>query len=127
MEDNRRNTKYGKLDENGRIEYAPYCLKTDEGWIVTSDPQPYIEAGYKPIRRDPYPSDGGYYIRKTTESNAEIIEGWEAAEPPQTEEDKLMKRLGTIEEQLKAVQDQQTDAELALVEMYESGLLGKEI
>lgn len=103
---------FGKLDENGKLIYAPYTIKTANGFVlITTDPEEYKKRGYYPIVDLPYPQDDYIYERSIWKKENKIYNGWIKVK-------KREENLGNQEiDDLKA---NLTEIELAIAELYES-------
>lgn len=73
--------KYAKLI-NGYPSYAPNPIIYNDNYIGNPPISIYEEKGYKPLVYTPQPDVEGdeYYITTWTETENEIIQGWEKIE-----------------------------------------------
>ena len=76
------NFKFGRINENGGIEYAPVPIEKDGVKIWTNQPEYYLEAGYFPVMRtDPPEKEGLVFVPYWEEENGKCIQKWEEREP----------------------------------------------
>lgn len=87
--------RYGKINNN-EIEYAPNPLRFDGKDVFTTDPAVFLSQGYKPIAEEPYPDDGKTYRQITTETETEIVLGWEEYEPDEIDDSELLDRISEV-------------------------------
>lgn len=82
--------KYAKLI-NGIIRYAPNPLLNGEVYIGNPPDSVYETQGYKPVTYTSMPEapNGYYYTETWTETEDEIVQGWELVEEPITDEEAL--------------------------------------
>lgn len=75
--------KYAKL-ENGYPHYAPNPIRVDGNYVGNPPGDVYLAEGYKPVRHtEPGETPDGYFWAETwTETDSEIVQGWEAVELP---------------------------------------------
>ena len=81
---------YAKLVEE-RLQFAPNPINVDGNYIGNPDGETYAAQGYKLVQfTDPPEAPEGYAYEPTwTESEDEIVQGWELVEEPITEEEAL--------------------------------------
>lgn len=102
---------FGKLAKGNKIIYAPTPIEILGRKVYTNDPESYRQLGYYPIEYIDYPTDGNLYIQTFAQEGDKIIAGWKEDKSPKPE---------TVEEQIKKLAEAQTEAELALAEIYEA-------
>lgn len=77
------NYNFGKLDENGNIEFAPLPLPVN-GNTWTNDPEIYFSCGFFPIQNtEPPVKEGFYYTSFYVLENDVIVQKWEEHEEPE--------------------------------------------
>ena len=75
---------YAKLIE-GELVFAPNPIKVGEAYIGNPPGSVYKAEGYKPVTyTDPpgEPDEGYQWVETWTETDSEIVRGWEAVELP---------------------------------------------
>lgn len=71
------NTKFGKLDASGNIQYAPIPLVIDGTNVWTNVGASYTKEGYYPIVRTEAPDrEGCYYTSYFVLDGSVIVEKW---------------------------------------------------
>lgn len=72
------NKNFGRLDENGNVEYAPVPLIIDGKKVWTNIPEKYLECGFYPIVRTEMPEkEGSYFASVWAFENGKIVQKWE--------------------------------------------------
>jgi hypothetical protein len=82
---------YAKLIDGEPI-FAPNPIRVGGNWIGNPPGEVYLAEGYKAVRYTDPPGepDAGYeWVEKWTETETAIVQGWELAEIPISEEDAL--------------------------------------
>lgn len=51
------NYKYGVLDENNKLTYAPYKLHYGKKYVINGSEIKYRACGYYPVKTDTFPTD----------------------------------------------------------------------
>lgn len=70
------NKNFGKLVD-GKLQYAPNPIKTDNGIIWSNEPEAHLEYGYKAIVLTERPVKEGYYYGPSwIEHETTIEQGW---------------------------------------------------
>ena len=101
---------FGKFTD-GKFEFAPNPLRTEEYTIYNPRPEKYIEEGYLEVIELEYPTEDGYFVKNYVEREGKIYGEWVKAEKPIA--------IPTLEERVTAVEARVTDTQLALCEVYE--------
>lgn len=89
---------YAKLIEGGLI-FAPNPIKVGDAYIGNPPGSVYEAEGYKPVRyTDPptEPGEGYQWQESWSETDTEIVQGWELVELPITEEEALTRYANEI-------------------------------
>ena len=93
--------RYAKLNANGTLALAPYCVTYDGKQIFNPSTDVLLALGYKPITDTPYPEqeEGTEPISYTVhyeEQENEIVQVWEEAVPitPAVDVQQLKAQLG---------------------------------
>ena len=90
--------RYAKLKDNYPI-YAPNPIKHNGLWYGNPPPEVYAAEGYKPVQFTEPPGDApsGYQWSETwAETDNTIVQGWELAQVPITEDEALTNYSNTI-------------------------------
>ena len=85
--------RYAKLINN-YPSYAPNPIRIGDNWIGNPPGEIYKAEGYKPVHYTDPPGepDEGYQWSETwSETDTEIVQGWELVEVPITEEEALVR------------------------------------
>lgn len=81
------NRDYGKIGENGKIEFAPVPLVIGGENFWTNIPEKYLEQGYLPVVKTEKPEKEGFYYTEFFEKeNEKIFVRWEEHELSPEEE-----------------------------------------
>lgn len=83
--------KYAKLINNFP-SYAPNPILIDGSYIGNPPDSVYEAEGYKPVRYtdQPEPLGDGYYMEKWTETETEIVQGWEWVDDPNISDEEAL-------------------------------------
>lgn len=104
---------FGKFTD-GKFEFAPNPLRTEEYTIYNPRPEKYIEEGYLEVVELNYPTEVAedkYYIKNYVERDGKIYGEWVEGEMPM--------HTPSLEERVAIAEAQITDTQLALCEVYE--------
>lgn len=92
--------RYAKLI-NHRPVYGPNPILHNDLWYGNPPGKIYAAEGYKPVRRiDPpsEPAEGYQWSETWSETDAEIVQGWELVEVPITDEEALVRYANELTE-----------------------------
>lgn len=83
--------RYAKLI-NGYPVYAPNPILHNGSYIGNPPGSVYEEQGYKPVRFTdaPEPIGDGYYMENWTETETEIVQGWEWVDDPNISDEEAL-------------------------------------
>lgn len=96
------NRNYGKINEDGSLEYASVPLVVNGENVWTNIPEVYIAEGYYPIVRTDEPIKEGFYYTFYWEQDGNvIIQKWEEHEIP----DEPIAEVATEEDINQAIQE----------------------
>lgn len=81
-------TRYVKLID-GRLTYAPRKIKDGDTIVYNPTAEHLLPLGYKPLRVEPMPEvEEGYHLEPVySETDTEVVQGWEVVEDPPVEPD----------------------------------------
>lgn len=82
---------YAKL-VNDYPQYAPNPILRNGSYIGNPPDSVYEEEGYKPVRYtdQPEPLGDGYYMENWTETDTEIVQGWEWVDDPNISDEEAL-------------------------------------
>jgi hypothetical protein len=85
--------RYAKLINN-QLSYAPNPILVDGNWIGNPPGEVYEAEGYKPVvytEPPTEPREGYEWQESWSETDTEIVQGWELVEVPITDEEALVR------------------------------------
>ena len=112
--------RYGKLlDEE--ISWAPNPILHDGLWYGNPPGSIYEAEGYKPVTYTPMPEapSGYYYTEMWSETEDEIVQGWDLVEEPITEEEALTRYANEL---TGADDETLTEATETLIKIVKEGI-----